>query len=548
MPPASPVSTADGDRAKPTIITLAGVALAYYAGAEAAFFIGTLSDRIFAPFWPPNVILFCVLLTASPRHWWMFVAATFPAHVAAEIGVGMPPAQYLVAFATNCAIALLNAFAVRRYMIGPGWLGTLHQAGTYVLITVVVSPAVCALGGALVPLLSDGEITNYWVSWAHWYSANALASATLGAAALTWLGEAEPSQPPTGLTGEALLLSVALVIVCATAFGAGPSTVPSGFLPTLLYLPLPLVLWAAIRFGARGASAAVLIVTLVSISSNLRGSTVFDSGSAEFNSLALQVFLIAFSVPVLLLGATIQQQASVANKLQAHARALLRAQDDERRRIARALHDGTGQSLAGANLIAHGMVRDAPQPIQTLAAELSGILQQSVRELRTLSGLLHPPLLDEMGLAPALRSYVHGFAARNAIAVDIELPEAMERLDSGIELALFRVIQEALTNVLRHSGSRRARIRVCVQDSGDARELALLVEDFGRGFATQRHIALAGGQLESLRLTGTGLRGMHERLRQIGGRLHIDSSIGRTVIAAMVPLNAAPSASDGRAA
>jgi signal transduction histidine kinase len=548
MPPAPPVSQADADCAKPTIITLVGLALAYYAGAQAAFFIGTLSDRIFAPFWPPNVILFYALLTTTPRHWWMLIAAAFPAHVVAEIGVGMPPAQNLVAFATNCAVALLNAFALRRFMIGSEWLGTLPQAATYVLITVVVSPALCALGGALVPLLSGGEITNYWVSWAHWYSANALASATLGAALLTWLGETAPSQPPAGRTGETLLLSIALVVVCATAFGAGPSTVPSGFLPTLLYLPLPLVLWAAIRFGARGASAAVLIVTLVSISSNLRGSTVFDSGSAEFNSLALQVFLIAFSVPVLLLGAAIQQQGSVANKLQALARAVLQAQDDERRRIARVLHDSTGQNLAGANLIAHGMVRDAPQPIQILAAELSGILQQSVRELRTMSGSLHPPLLDEMGLAPALRSYANGFAARNAIAVDVELPDTMERLGTDIELALFRVIQEALTNVSRHSGSLHARIHARVHETDDARELALVVEDFGRGFVTQRRITLAGGQLESLKLPGTGLRGMHERLRQIGGRLHIDSSIGRTVVAAMVPLSPGPKAPGGRAA
>jgi signal transduction histidine kinase len=474
----------------------------------------------------------------------MLIAAAFPAHVVAEIGVGMPLAQNLVAFATNCAVALLNAFALRRLMIGSEWLGTLPQAATYVLITVVLSPAVCALGGALVPLLSDGEITSYWVSWAHWYSANALASATLGAVLLAWIAGAPPSVRPAGRVGEALLLFVTLVVVCGIAFGAGPSTVPSGFLPTLLYLPLPLVVWAAIRFGARGASAAVLIVTLVSISSNLRGSTVFDSGSTEFNSLALQAFLIAFSVPVLLLGAAIQQLRSAGNTLQALVRALLQTQDQERRIIARALHDGTGQNLAGANLIAHGMVRDAPQPMQVLAAELSGVLQQSVRELRAMSGSLHPPLLDEMGLAPALRSYANGFAARNAIAVDVELPDPMERLGTDIELVLFRVIQEALTNVLRHSGSLHARIRARVHETGDGRELALMVEDFGRGFAKQRRIALAGGQLESLKLAGTGLRGMHERLRQIGGRLHIDSGIGRTVVAVMVPLSPAPKAAD----
>ena len=140
-----------------------------------------MSDRIFAPFWPPNVILFCALLLVERRHWWLCIAAAFPAHVVAELGVGMGPAQLLVAFVTNCAVAMLNAYGVRRFMAGPDWFGTLRQAGTYVLVTVIVSPAVCALGGAFVPLLSQNEvIDSYWVSWAHWYGANALAGATLG--------------------------------------------------------------------------------------------------------------------------------------------------------------------------------------------------------------------------------------------------------------------------------------------------------------------------------------------------------------------------------
>jgi signal transduction histidine kinase len=186
------------------------------------------------------------------------------------------------------------------------------------------------------------------------------------------------------------------------------------------------------------------------------------------------------------------------------------------------------------------MVRDAPEPIQNSVAELSGILQQSVRELRTMSGQLHPPLLDAMGLAPALRSHVNDFTARHPIDVALELPDALERLDADVELALFRVTQEALTNVSRHSGSPRACIRVRIHETGDTRELALMVEDFGRGFVSSSRVALAGGQLESLRLVGTGLRGMYERLRQIGGRLHIDSSFGRTIVAATVPLHPMP--------
>ena len=201
-----------------TILTLAVLALAYYLSAQAAFYVGTLSDRIFAPFWPPNVILFCALLVVPLRRWWLCIAAAFPAHVVAEIGVGMAPVQLLVAFVTNCAVATLNAYGVRRLMVGPDWFGTLRQAVTYVLITVIVSPAVCALGGAFVPLLSNGEIDSYWVSWAHWYGANALASATLGPVFMTWsrLRAAAPAPTGGGRVEMALMLS-GLIGACALA-------------------------------------------------------------------------------------------------------------------------------------------------------------------------------------------------------------------------------------------------------------------------------------------------------------------------------------------
>ena len=329
-----------------TILTLAVLALSYYLGAQAAFYVGTLSDRIFAPFWPPNVILFCALLLVPRRRWWLCIAAAFPAHVVAEIGVGMGPVQLLVAFVTNCAVAVLNAYGVRRFMVGPDWFGTLRQATAYVLITVIVSPAVCALGGAFVPLLSNGEIDSYWVSWAHSYGANALAGATLGPVFMTWsrLGAAAPALTGGGRVEMVLMLS-GLIGACAVAFGAGPGAVPAGFVPTLLYLPLPFVLWATIRFGNKGASAAIFVVTIVSVGRNLHGATLFDGGNAGQNVLALQAFLTVLSVPVLLLGAAIEQLRRAESRMQALAGGLLRVQDEERREVARQLHEGTGQHL-----------------------------------------------------------------------------------------------------------------------------------------------------------------------------------------------------------
>src|SRR5262245_23646219 len=126
------------------------LALAYYLGAQAAFLLGTLSDRIFAPFWPPNVILFCALLVVPHRHWWRYVAAALPSHVLAELQVGMPPIEIAVAFATNGLVAVLNAGLVRRLLGGSPWFGNFQRAVVYVVVTALVGPAVAALGGAFV--------------------------------------------------------------------------------------------------------------------------------------------------------------------------------------------------------------------------------------------------------------------------------------------------------------------------------------------------------------------------------------------------------------
>jgi integral membrane sensor domain MASE1 len=120
-------------------------AVAYYLGAEAAFLIGTLSDNIFAPFWPPNIVLFCALMLVPVRRWWLFILAVFPAHVLAELRVGMPAPQLLVAFATNALVALINAFAVQRFVVGPKWFDNLRKAWLYVMVTAVLSPVIVAL-------------------------------------------------------------------------------------------------------------------------------------------------------------------------------------------------------------------------------------------------------------------------------------------------------------------------------------------------------------------------------------------------------------------
>lgn len=281
----------------------------YFLGAEAAFLIGTLSDRIFAPFWPPNIVLFCALLLAPPRLWWLYLLVVFPAHVVVELGVGMPAPQLLVAFATNCAVAVCNA-AAARYLLGPlPWFDSLSKALLYVAITAVASPALVALGGAFVPILGGGSVYHYWTFWAQWCLSNTVSILALGPVVLTWLGDR--NGPAAHLSSKAIvegaLLSAGLFLVCAFAFESGKGAVADGLLPAILYLPLPLILWSAIRFGARGASGAILVVAVALLWRTLNGPNPFSGETPEESVFAIQAFLIGLSIPVLLLGTAIEE-------------------------------------------------------------------------------------------------------------------------------------------------------------------------------------------------------------------------------------------------
>jgi two-component system NarL family sensor kinase len=208
---------------------------------------------------------------------------------------------------------------------------------------------------------------------------------------------------------------------------------------------------------------------------------------------------------------------------------LLHLQDQERRRIARELHDSAGQILAALgmhlSLVESENSNIAPRAAKAIRESLS-LVQQLSRELRTISHLLHPPLLDEVGLASGLRSYLDGFTERSKIRIDLELPEDLGRLPQDLETALFRIVQECLTNIHRHSESPVARIRISRSDG----QVSLEVEDRGKGIPAEKREAMDSGGTP-----GVGIRGMRERLRQLGGTLEINSNGSGTVVVARLP-------------
>jgi signal transduction histidine kinase len=236
-----------------------------------------------------------------------------------------------------------------------------------------------------------------------------------------------------------------------------------------------------------------------------------------------------------LLAARDQLEARVRERtaeLAALSGRLMKLQDEERRHIARELHDSTGQVVAALGMNLAVMQSDAesfkPNALKALE-ESAQMVQELSRELRTLSHLLHPPLLDVAGLESALKWYVQGFAERSGIRANLHLPAELGRLPRDVETAVFRIVQESLTNVHRHAQSPTATVTI----TRNGHRVHVEVKDEGRGLQSK-------GLGERATSLGIGVQGMRERVAQLGGEFEIRSSANGTVVVAHFPDSAVP--------
>jgi PAS domain S-box-containing protein len=206
---------------------------------------------------------------------------------------------------------------------------------------------------------------------------------------------------------------------------------------------------------------------------------------------------------------------------------LLRLQDEERRRIARELHDSVGQLLAALEM---NLSRLEPKDseLAKIVADSSQLTREASRQLRSLSYLLHPPLLDEAGLGAALGWYVTGFSERSGINIDVEADSELSKLPQELQVTIFRIVQECLTNVHRHSGSRTAKIRV----RHSPPKVRILVEDSGCGIPKE----LTQSNGEAAPVPGVGILGMRERVRQFGGKFAVTRLSQGTRVEATLPV------------
>jgi signal transduction histidine kinase len=236
------------------------------------------------------------------------------------------------------------------------------------------------------------------------------------------------------------------------------------------------------------------------------------------------------------------EELSAREKAEASAHRLsarvLRLQDEERRRLSRELHDGLGQNLVAAKLALSNLANSHPD--DSVIADCLKAIDESLAEARTISYLLHPPLLDDIGIASAARWYLEGFSKRSGIEVSADIPDSASRMPRAMELALFRVLQESLTNIHRHSKSSRAEVSLQMLKD----RAVLRVRDYGKGIPSEtlEHFQHDGTHV------GVGLAGMRERVAEQNGEFEISSDDSGTVIEVTMPLSTAETAGDQQGA
>src|SRR5215204_435689 len=295
------------------------VAASYYVGSKVGFAVRFPSIPT-SIVWPPNSILMAALMLAPPRRWWAYLLATLAAHILAQSQTAIPPSTMLLLFTTNAGMATLGAYAVRRLCGGPPRFGRMRDLVVFFIFAVFVAPFVTTYADAAAVVLTKwGD--NYSLVWQARFLSNVLTVITLVPAIVMWAANGRRwlrSATPRRIA-EGCLLALGLGVSYAFAYSAssfGPS-----FVPARLYAPLPFLIWAALRFGAGGVSTSLLAVLLISVSYAMGGRGPFNSRSPAEDIIGLQLFLIAISVPMMVLAAvTEERRRAEAEVAESHRR------------------------------------------------------------------------------------------------------------------------------------------------------------------------------------------------------------------------------------
>jgi signal transduction histidine kinase len=501
------------------ILLVLGVASLCYVAPKAEGAL-MLNFQTAWPLWPDCAILVAALMLVPTRIWPILIPACFAGFVLYDLQAGVS-VKSIAWFIPADTIQVLTAATGLRYSFkGVPRLNNISSLAKYCFFAVFLAPLAAAFVSA------PGISGNYWAGWRTSFLSEVLAFITLTPAMLSWFSEGPAwLQKPRAYHLEFVLLVAATVVLGYLIFGT--STLVQS--PAVLYTLVPFLLWSSLRFGSIGITASMMVIGFLSIWGVVHGQGPFKGLGTHGSILSLQLFLIFVSMPFMVLTALVEDRKIAGQRLANLSRGLIEAQEKERTRIARELHDDIGQRFALLGIALEQLkksIRYRPENEMRID-DIRRDVSDMATDIQSLSHQLHSSKLEYLGLVAAIRIFCSEFAERQNMQIDFRSHDVPGMLRYEVSLCLFRVLQESLQNSAKHSGARNLEAQLWASSA----QIHLTVRDSGRGF----DVAAAS------RGAGLGLISMQERLKSVGGTLSIESQHGSgTTIHARIPLDSEP--------
>ena len=472
------------------------VAIGYYVAARLGFAF-TLQPHPISTLWPPNALLMAALLLTPPRSWWVLLAAALPAHLLAELQSGVPLAMVLGWFASNCSEALIGAALVRWCIAAPVRLDSLRSAGLLLLLGGLAAPLASSfLDAALVKLIGFGE-GEYWTLVRMRFSSNVLAEITIVPLVLAWAGwrPATVRAMPLARRVEVAALFLGLLTVSLVAFDL--PLFGANLAPALWYAPLPFLLWAVVRLGVIGTTSSLAVLVVATIWGAVHGLGPFPGGTPQDTARDLQLFLIAASVPLLLLAVALEERSRAEReaheqRLQLTHLSRVAMLGEMSGGLAHELNQPLTAILSNAQAAEH-LIANKTIDNQELREILRDIISSNqrageiIRRLRALfkRGETHLERLDANELVRETLSLAQGDLATRSIAPVLKLaPGALAIHGDRIQLeqVMLNLILNAAEAMAAHTAAERT---LTVRSAGNDSWVYVSFADRGPGFAPE---------------------------------------------------------------
>ena len=500
------------------------VAISYYLGTKIGFLLTPVQTPI-ATFWPPNAILLGAFLLSPKRMWWALVLAVLPAHLLVQLQAGVPVVRTLGWFVGNTGEALFGAACIRYFnKETDSLLESPRSVISFLFFGVLLAPLVTSFWDAATVVLTDRS-SDYWTLWTTRLSSNMIATLTLvptivlfGLNGFSWIRKVAPAR-----WVEACVLAFGIVFVSILVFDTHNAVADTA--SVLIFAPLPLLLWASVRFGPAGLSASILIVSLISIWNAMHGRGPFAWSPMAEDVLFLHFSQVAFALPLMAVAALVAERSVTKASLRNTRKKVTHAQEQERQRIARELHDDIVQELTLLSIGIDQLRTETDLSVKPQLDKLYDHASGVTKATRDLSHTLHHFGVQYVGLPRAMRTLCGNTSVRSLIEISFVDENMTRPLAADVQVCLYRVAQEALQNIVKHSHARTASVGMSIRDE----RVFLQIVDDGVGLSPER-------QAE-----GMGLVSMRERVMALDGTFKITSApMQGTRIEISVPLNQSP--------